>query len=67
MAAGAEVSGETVVVETVPSSPKNTDTAYENVTEKNANFKTKNLKEKDVDYIVKDSDSKLAMKMKELC
>ncbi|CAI9784314.1 unnamed protein product [Fraxinus pennsylvanica] len=70
MATGAEVSSETVAVEMVPSSPKNTDTACENVSEnvneKNANFKIQDLGEKDVDYIVKDSDSKSEMKMKEI-
>ncbi|KAL2496601.1 Polyadenylate-binding protein-interacting protein 9 [Forsythia ovata] len=74
MAAGAEVSGETVAVEMVssaavtvePSSPKNTDTASENNNEKNANFNIKYTGEKDVNYIDKDSDSESEMQMKEI-
>ncbi|CAA2984398.1 polyadenylate-binding -interacting 8-like isoform X1 [Olea europaea subsp. europaea] len=68
MAAGAEVSGETVVVavDMVPSSPKNTETASEKINEKNDNFNVKDSGEKDVDFIVKDSDSKSEMQMKEI-
>ncbi|CAI9757150.1 unnamed protein product [Fraxinus pennsylvanica] len=65
-----EVSGETVTVavavEMVPSSPKNTETASEKINEKNDNFNIKDSGDKDVDFIVKDSDSKSEMQMKEI-